>query len=110
MKLKISELSYLWLLVSAGLVALIAYLRILFFYNNGHINVGSAPLVLLILSLPLLTSGIYGLVKKRSFTKQPLVLRSTSVTVIVVFIVIVLFLILAMYALGRAFQGSGAFQ
>jgi ABC-type multidrug transport system permease subunit len=110
MKLKVSQMLYLWLLFGVGLVALIAYLRILFFYNNGHINVSSAPLVLLVLSLPLLASGIYGLVKQRSFTKQPLVLRSTAITVIGVFIIIVLFLILAMYTLGQAFQGSGAFQ
>lgn len=110
MKLKQITTIYLWLFVGIGAVALIAYLRILFFYNKGHINFAGAPPILLVLSLPLLASGIFGLAKKKSFNKQPFLLRSAAVIGFITFVTVVLFLIAAMYALGQALQGSGAFQ
>jgi hypothetical protein len=110
MKLTHWQTVYLWLFVCAGLIALIAYLRILFFYNSGHINFSSAPPVLLVLSLPLLASGMYGLLKKESYAKQPAILRAVTMGGTLVFVGIVLMLIAAMVGLAIALKGSGAFQ
>ena len=97
---------FLWLLTVVGSIALIAYLRILFFYNNGHVDFSSAPLILLVLSLPLMASGIYGLVMKKSFGKQPLILQSSAVLGVFVFIILVVLLVTAMYAIGQSLQGN----
>jgi hypothetical protein len=106
MKFKLFSAVYIWVLTLVGSVALIAYLRILLFYNNGHVVPSDTPIILLALALPTMASGIYGLVRKKSFAKQPILLRSAVLMGILIFIATSLFHVGAMYAIGQAFQGN----
>jgi hypothetical protein len=95
---------YLVSFIVAGLISLGAYLRIAFLYR-GH-PVKDAPPILLVLSIPLLISGVYGLKTKKSFTKQPVLLRTFTIAGVLTSILVVVFVIFALIMIGEALKGN----